>query len=228
MEVIIGLKLYVDVAFLYYVQVVDSLDPMEQNFLFDTNDNSLGGFANMFEDETDNSQAIHSLLNSRPEHLKTSNASLSIPGFQRSHHASSGPAGQYGGLLDEHQRRSKVSEATAIRSSDSLEMIETGFGLPFGILLVIFDPCLLWYLKMKKIRQKEETQNMDSDISLSQWLPRASKVEVVIILQEIDQLSMILSTISNASRLHTSGKILSDMGIVKTKHGYFLLFLAQS
>ncbi|GJT41476.1 hypothetical protein Tco_0941341 [Tanacetum coccineum] len=43
-------------------QVVDSLDPMEQNFLFDTNDNSLGGFANMFEDETDNSQAIHSLL----------------------------------------------------------------------------------------------------------------------------------------------------------------------
>ncbi|GJX49295.1 hypothetical protein Tco_0276140 [Tanacetum coccineum] len=44
------------------LQVVDSLDPMEQNFLFDTNDNSLGGFANMFEDETDNSQAIHSLL----------------------------------------------------------------------------------------------------------------------------------------------------------------------
>ncbi|GKB49524.1 hypothetical protein Tco_0900277 [Tanacetum coccineum] len=46
--------------------------------------------------------------------------------------------------------------------------------------------------------------------------------------QEIDQLSMILSTISDASRLRTSGKILSDMGIVKTKHGYFLLFLAQS
>ncbi|GJR72128.1 hypothetical protein Tco_0084493 [Tanacetum coccineum] len=42
--------------------VVDSLDPIEQNFLFDTDDNSLGGFANMFEDETDNSQAIHSLL----------------------------------------------------------------------------------------------------------------------------------------------------------------------
>ncbi|GJZ68597.1 proteasome subunit alpha type-3 [Tanacetum coccineum] len=38
-----------------------------------------------------------------------------------------------------------------------------------GIFLVIFDRGLLWYLKMKKIRQKEETQNMDSDISLSQW-----------------------------------------------------------
>ncbi|GJZ07441.1 hypothetical protein Tco_0541234 [Tanacetum coccineum] len=35
-------------------------------------------------------------LRSRPEHLKTSNASLSIPGFQRSHHAPSGPARQYG------------------------------------------------------------------------------------------------------------------------------------
>ncbi|GJX19951.1 hypothetical protein Tco_0222628 [Tanacetum coccineum] len=34
------------------------------------------------------------ILDSRPEHLKTSNASLSIPGFQRSHHAPSGPAGQ--------------------------------------------------------------------------------------------------------------------------------------
>ncbi|GJU91172.1 hypothetical protein Tco_1303595 [Tanacetum coccineum] len=56
----------------------------------------------------------------------------------------------------------------------------------------------------------------------------ATIVAATINLQEIDQLSMILSTISDASRLRTSGKILSDMGIVKTKHGYFLLFLAQS
>ncbi|GKE13991.1 long chain base biosynthesis protein 1 [Tanacetum coccineum] len=45
--------------------------------------------------------------------------------------------------------------------------------------------------------------------------------------QGIDQLSMILSTISDASRLRTSGNILSDMGIVKTKHGYFLLFFSS-
>nr|GEY71906.1 hypothetical protein [Tanacetum cinerariifolium] len=33
---------------------------------------------------------------SRPEHLKTSIASLSIPGFHQSHHASSRSAGHYG------------------------------------------------------------------------------------------------------------------------------------
>nr|GEX92792.1 aspartic peptidase A1 family [Tanacetum cinerariifolium]GEY04560.1 aspartic peptidase A1 family [Tanacetum cinerariifolium] len=52
----------IEAVLLFGAIVVDSLDPMEQNFLFDTDDNSLGGFANMFEDETDNSQAFHSLL----------------------------------------------------------------------------------------------------------------------------------------------------------------------
>lgn len=167
-------------------QDVSGLDPMEQKFLFDTDDTSLGGFANMFEDETDNSQALPSLqsgswsalmqsaleetsstdtgvqeewsglsfqnpepsndifqqnnsfqnassLSSRPEHLKTANASLSIPGSLQSHQALSGPTGEYGivpnndmefkkGLLAEHQSQSKASEATAIKSSDSTSM----------------------------------------------------------------------------------------------------------
>lgn len=130
-------------------QDVSGLDPMEQKFLFDTDDTSLGGFANMFEDETDNSQALPSLqsgswsalmqsaleetsstdtgvqeewsglsfqnpepsndifqqnssfqnassLNSRPEHLKTANASLSVPGSLQSHQALNGPTGEYG------------------------------------------------------------------------------------------------------------------------------------
>ncbi|GJX49294.1 hypothetical protein Tco_0276139 [Tanacetum coccineum] len=86
------------------------------------------------------------ILDSRPEHLKTSNASLSIPGFQRSHHAPSGPAGQYGGLLDEHQRRSKVSEATTIRSSDSTGNDRNWIwaAIVIEIFLVIFDPGLSW------------------------------------------------------------------------------------
>ncbi|GJS39793.1 hypothetical protein Tco_0564836 [Tanacetum coccineum] len=94
-------------------QDVSGLDPMEQKFLFDTDDNSLGGFSNMFEDETDNSQASHQAL--------------------------SGPTGEYGfvnnalnndmefkkGLLAEHQRQSKASEETAIKSSDSTSMSAT-------------------------------------------------------------------------------------------------------
>ncbi|GJQ96555.1 hypothetical protein Tco_0007694 [Tanacetum coccineum] len=125
------------------------------------------------------------ILDSRPEHLKTSNASLSIPGFQRSHHAPSGPAGQYGGCWTSTKDGLKYLRRQLLEAVILLRRRRTG--------IMIF---------------------------LELLLPDATK--------EIDQLSMILSTISDASRLRTSGKILSDMGIVKTKHGYFLLFLAQS
>ncbi|GJT28390.1 hypothetical protein Tco_0908665 [Tanacetum coccineum] len=171
------------------------------------------------------------ILDSRPKHLKTSNASLSIPGFQRSHHAPSGPAGQYGGLLDEHQRRSKVSEATTIRSGDSTGIRRAG--------IMIFLE-LMAFESFKGATNIERNGIKGSDLMVFSFATIVAatinlqvrisldKVEVVIILQKIDQLSMMLSIISDASRLCTSGNILSDMGIVKTKHGYFLLFLAQS
>ncbi|GJT41477.1 hypothetical protein Tco_0941342 [Tanacetum coccineum] len=154
------------------------------------------------------------ILDSRPEHLKTSNASLSIPGFQRSHHAPSGPAGQ--GCWTSTKDGLKYLRRQLLEAVILLRRRKTG--------IMIFLE-LMASESFKGATNIERNGIKGSDLMVFSF---ATIVAATINLQEIDQLSMILSTISDASRLRTSGKILSDMGIVKTKHGYFLLFLAQS
>nr|GEX15914.1 hypothetical protein [Tanacetum cinerariifolium] len=78
--------------------------------------------------QQNNSFQNASSINSRPEHLKTANPSFSVPGSLQSHQALSGPHNDMEfkkGLLAEHQRQSKASEATAIKSSDSTSMSAT-------------------------------------------------------------------------------------------------------
>ncbi|GJS29041.1 hypothetical protein Tco_0489661 [Tanacetum coccineum] len=103
------------------------------------------------------------------------------------------------GLLDEHQRRSKVSEATAIRSSDSLRRRRTG--------IMIFLE-LMASESFKGATNIERNGIKGSDLmvfSFATIVAATINLQVRISLdKEIDQLSMILSTISDASRLRTS------------------------
>ncbi|GJX95051.1 hypothetical protein Tco_0349637 [Tanacetum coccineum] len=137
------------------------------------------------------------ILDSRPEHLKTSNASLSIPGFQRSHHAPSGPAGQ--GCWTSTKDGLKYLRRQLLEAVILLRRRRTG--------IMIFLE-LMASESFKGATNIERNGIKGSDLmvfSFATIVAATINFAIVAFFNEIDQLSMILSTISDASRLRTSG-----------------------